>query len=126
MELKNYFATHRGSGILATSDAQGNVDVAVYSRPHVIDEETVAFIMRDRLSHKNLQSNPRAAYSFVEKGDGYQGYRLYLTRIEEDTDIRKIRAHRRRTRPDSQPREKKYWVTFHVDRLRPVVGDRLA
>ena len=59
MDLKTYFSQHKGAGILATADASGKVDVAVYARPHVKDDETIAFIMRDRLSHQNLQSNPQ-------------------------------------------------------------------
>ncbi|MFC1764710.1 pyridoxamine 5'-phosphate oxidase family protein [Planctomycetota bacterium] len=125
MNLKNYFAHHQGSGILATADAQGHVNVAVYSRPHVLDEGTVAFIMRDRLSHHNLQSNPHAAYSFVEAGEGHQGRRIYLTRIKEETDATKIQSLRRRTRPDSKPDEAKFLVTFQVDEIRPIVGSQL-
>jgi hypothetical protein len=86
MDLQEYFEKHKGSGILATADADGNVDLAVYARPHVNDDETLAFIMRDRLSHQNLQSNPRAAYIFLEEGRSYRGKRLYLTRSSEETD----------------------------------------
>ncbi|HPI23199.1 MAG TPA: pyridoxamine 5'-phosphate oxidase family protein, partial [Spirochaetota bacterium] len=45
MDLKDYFETRQGTGVLATADAQGNVDAALYSRPHVMDDGTVAFIM---------------------------------------------------------------------------------
>ena len=44
MDLKDYFETARGLGVLATADSDGNVDVAVYSRPHFIDGDSVAFI----------------------------------------------------------------------------------
>jgi hypothetical protein len=81
--------------------------------------------MADRLSHANLQSNPHAAYLFVEAGQGYKGRRLYLTKIAENTDPQKIDALRRRPLPaecgvDGQSR---YLVHFHVDRVRPLVGD---
>jgi len=62
MKLSEYFENATGRGVLATSDADGKVDVAVYSRPHFIDEETIACIMTDKLTHKNLRSNPYAAY----------------------------------------------------------------
>jgi hypothetical protein len=122
MDLKEYFEKHTGSGILATADAEGNVNMAVYARPHVKDDATVAFIMRDRLSHQNLQSNPHAAYIFLEEVKGYQGKRLYLTLTSEETDPEKIAALRRRTAPDSHPDESKFLVTFRVDRVRPAVG----
>ena len=71
MSLAEYFESTKGLGVLGTADAEGNVDMAVYSRPHVIDETTVAFIMRERLSYANLQSNPKAAYLFTERGQGF-------------------------------------------------------
>ena len=122
MDLQEYFEKHIGSGILATADADGNVDLAVYARPHVKTDSTLAFIMRDRLSHHNLQSNPHAAYIFLEKGQGYSGKRLYLTRLSEDTNPERIAALRRHTKPDSRPDERKFLVTFSVDRIRPAVG----
>jgi hypothetical protein len=71
MDLKTYFENTSGLGILSTADYSGQVDAAVYSRPHFMDDGTVAFIMRDRLTHNNLQSNPHAAYLFKEDGEGY-------------------------------------------------------
>lgn len=126
MDIKNYFENQKGAGMLATADAEGRVDIAVYSRPHVIDSQTIAFIMRDRLSHRNLQSNPQAAYSFLESGEGCQGLRLYLTKVDEDTDAEKIKRLRRRTQPDSNPNETKFLVTFRINHIRPAVGDNLA
>jgi len=122
MDLQGYFKKHKGSGMLATADADGKVDVAVYARPHVKDNTTIAFIVRDRLSHQNLQSNPHAAYIFLEEGDGYQGKRLYLTRNGEETNSEKIASLRRRTKSDSNTEERKFLVTFSVDRIRPAVG----
>lgn len=126
MNLKEYFEVTKGSGVLATAGADGSVDVAVYARPHVMDEETVAFIMADRLSHKNLQSNPHAAYLFREGSTGYSGKRLHLTKVNEETDVEKIQALRRRKVPiacEPGEGEVRYLVTFHVDRVRPLVGD---
>jgi hypothetical protein len=92
MSLSDYFANAKGAGVLATADAKGNVDAAVYARPHVIDEETIAFIMADHMSHRNLQSNPHAVYLFMEDGDAYVGKRLYLTKVREESDPEKILA----------------------------------
>ena len=102
------------------------MDVAVYARPHVIDEETVAFIMAGRLSHKNLQSNPHAAYLFREGAGGFVGKRLHLTKVEEGTDAEAIQVLRRRKTPiacEPEEGEVRYLVTFHMDRVRPLVGD---
>ena len=67
MDLKAYFENTKGTGIISTADAEGNVDCAVYARPHIMEDGSLAFIMRDRLSHKNLQSNPKAANMFIEE-----------------------------------------------------------
>ncbi len=126
MSLKEYFEGTKGFGVLATASADGAVDVAVYARPHVIDEETVAFIMADRLSHSNLRSNPQAAYIFHEGSTGYLGKRLHLTKVNEESDVEKIQALRRRKTPiacEPGEGEVRYLVTFHVDRVRPLVGD---
>jgi len=123
MSLAEYFEAKEGLGVLATADSEGNVDLAVYGRPHVIDQTTVAFIMRDRLSHRNLESNPKAAYMFAEKGQGYNGKRLYLTMTGQETDPELIESFsRRKKRHDRPTDEKRYLVYFRIDRERPLVG----
>ena len=57
MDLKAYFENASGFGVMATADGEGRTNAAIYSRPHVFDDGTWAFIMRDRLTHHNLQSN---------------------------------------------------------------------
>ena len=96
MTLHEYFEGTQGMGVLATADAEGRSDVALYARPHVMEDGTVAFIMADRLSHANLQSNPYAAYLFMEAGGGYRGKRLHLRKVREETDPETIRSLRRR------------------------------
>jgi hypothetical protein len=125
MNISDYFETAQGTGILATSNSEGRVDIAIYSRPHVTDENTVAFIMRPRLSHENLQSNPHAAYMFIEKTEGYKGIRLYLTRLREETDPALVDSFRRKGhKADSNSDEKSFLVYFQIDRIRPLVGDK--
>jgi hypothetical protein len=126
MNIQEYFENTKGTGVLATANADGLVDVAVYARPHVLDEETICFIMRDRLSHTNLQSNPHAAYLFHEAGGGYKGKRLYLTKTGEETDPEKIAAVRRRQTPagcTDEEGENQFLVTFRIDGTRPLIGD---
>ncbi|MBU0987235.1 MAG: pyridoxamine 5'-phosphate oxidase family protein, partial [Proteobacteria bacterium] len=60
MELKDYFENIKGLGILSTADRSGKVNAAVYSRPHFMEDGSLAFIMRDRLTHQNVLSNPHA------------------------------------------------------------------
>jgi hypothetical protein len=125
MNLSDYFDKVQGLGILATSDSDGMVDLAIYAKPHVIDQTTVAFVMRERLSHENLKSNPQAAYMFVEQGEGYAGKRLYLTKIREETNTSVVEMFRKK-QPDicaADDDSNKYLVHFQVDDIRPLVGD---
>lgn len=128
MNLSEYFENTTGRGVLATADSDGNVDAAVYSRPHFIDETTIAYIMTDRLTHKNLQSNPHAAYIFAESpSEKFAGKRLYLTKIKEDTDpeaIQKIRWRKTYVIPEDQAGQKRFLVFFRIDKVLPLVGDK--
>lgn len=121
MDLKNYFENTEGVGVLATADAEGRVDAAIYSRPHVMDPDTVAFIMRDRLTHHNLQSNPNAAYLFVEAGEKYVGKRLFLTKIREEQDTELAYKLRRRKYPEDK-QEPLFLAFFRIDKILPLIG----
>jgi hypothetical protein len=124
MSLAEYFENVQGLGILGTADSSGEVDLAIYARPHVIDETTIALIMSDRLSHKNLKSNPNAAYIFIEHGEGYSGKRLYLTKVSENTDPDRIESIRRdHSKRHADPNSMSYLVYFRVEKIRPLVGD---
>jgi len=120
MDLKGYFGGTSGRGVLATADAQGKVDVAVFARPHVMDDGTVGFIMPDRLTHFNLQSNPHAAYLFMEEGGGWKGVRLFLKKTREEKDTELLRSLRRRRYTDEE--EGRYLVLFQVDKVLPLIG----
>jgi hypothetical protein len=124
MSLAEYFENTQGIGVLATADDKGKVDTALYARPHVVDETTVAFIMSDRLSHSNLTVNPSAVYLFIEKRPGYVGKRLYLTKIREETSPAAIDAMSRRQRTDCRVEGESYLVYFRVDTVRPLTGSK--
>jgi hypothetical protein len=120
MDMKEYFENAKGLGVLATADSDGKVDVAIYARPHVMDDGTVAFIMPDRLTHHNLQSNPHAAYLFKEEGPKYVGKRLFLSKVKEEKDTELLQSLRRRSYGDDE--EGRYLVYFKVDKVLPLVG----
>jgi hypothetical protein len=126
MKLSEYFEHAKGVGVLATADATGKVNTAVYSRPHFLnpeDDGTVAFIMADRLCHANIQANPYASYLFIEEGEGYVGKRLSLVKVEEETDADKIQAVRRRNLPcECEDGKTRFLVHFRVDGVRPLIG----
>jgi hypothetical protein len=127
MKLSEYFEKTKGRGVIATADSGGKVGTAVYGRPHFINEKTVAFIMADRLMHKNLKSNPYASYLFMESKEGYAGMRLYLEKIREEKDPELINKIRRK---DSHPAYKanqgqiRYLVYFKISKVLPLIGEK--
>jgi hypothetical protein len=121
MKISEYFKTAKGTGVLATADESGRVNIGIYAVPHVMDEETIAFIMADRLTHQNLQSNPHAAYLFMEEEEKkYKGKRLYLTKIREEKDSPTLDSIRRKKYPELKGEE--YLVYFRVDKVLPLIG----
>ena len=123
MNLSEYLRKTKGTGVLATSDSDGNIDVAIYSLPYVIEENKIAFSMLERTSYANIQSNPKACYIFIEKGQGYNGRRLYLKMVSEETDLKvieeiksqHIRRHQGKT---DQPR---HFIYFSIEKTRPLI-----
>lgn len=122
MNLSEYFEQTKGSGILATADADGKVNVALYSRPHFMDDGTVAFIMAQRLTHENLKTNPWAAYLFMESKEGYSGKRLYLKKVREEQNEQLISEIRRKRDHVPSKTGAKYLVYFKVEKVLPLVG----
>jgi hypothetical protein len=122
MTLKEYFETNKGLGILSTADSQGKVDAAVYSRPHLMEDGTMALVMRDRLSHTNLQSNPHAMYLFKEDSPGYQGKRLFITKVKEEKNTELLESLRRRKAAYGDDADR-FLVFFKLDKEVPLVGD---
>lgn len=121
MSLKEYFNSAKGLGVLSTADSDGKVDSAIYARPHFMEDGTLAMIMRDRLSHHNLQSNPHATYLFKEEGPGYRGKRLFMTKVREEENSKLLESLRRRKSEYSEG-EARFLVFFKVDKELPLVG----
>jgi len=126
MKLSEYFENAKGVGVLATADSSGKVNAAIYGRPHFMDEQTIAFIAADKLTHANLQSNPHAAYIFKENGN-YEGRRLYITKIREEKDSPLIDEIRRGKHPEGEGQHQstgtKFLLYFHLDNVLPLIGD---
>lgn len=113
--LQEYFETTKGFGVLATADGDGKVDAAVYSSPHFLEEGTLSFIMLDRLTHHNLQSNPFATFLFVEDGTGYKGKRLFLKKVREENNPELIEKLKRR-KATEKPEESRFLMYFTLEK----------
>jgi Pyridoxamine 5'-phosphate oxidase len=120
-KMQKYFENTKGVGVLATADSKGRVDAAIYSRPHFLEEKSLAFIMRDRLTHHNLQSNPSATFLFIEEGTGFKGKRLFLKKIREENNPELVKRIKRRQYTDENE-EPIFVVYFTVEKELPLVG----
>ncbi len=123
MDWKAYFENAKGMGFLATANNKGEVDIAVYSRPKVMEDETLAYGMADRLTHANLVENPNAVYAFNE--GGFQGKRLFLEKVKEETAgplLDSIRKEADRVVGPGIGDMVKFVVYFRVKKHLPLVG----
>jgi hypothetical protein len=122
MKLAEYFESTKGRGVLATSDGEGRVNLAIYARPHFTDENTVSFIMTEKLTHQNLKSNPWAAYLFTEEDWKYQGKRLYLKKTREVEDPDLVEQICRKCDYSHYESGNRFVVYFNIEKVLPLIG----
>ena len=123
MDWQVYFERAQGTGFLGTANRAGEVNIAVYSRPTVMRDGSLAFGMTDRLTHANLRENPKAVYAFQERG--FQGYRLYLELIREETRspvLDEIRSRADAIVGPGTGEQVKFLVLFRIVKHFPLVG----
>jgi hypothetical protein len=80
-QVMEMFNRENRIGALATSNANGDVNAAVFGSPRMIDEDTVIMAIGDNRSFKYLQENPKASFIVIEPGKtpaSWKGIRLYL------------------------------------------------
>ena len=125
MKLSEYFEKTKGRGVIAASDSEGKMAIAVYAKPHFINERTVAFIMADRLIHKNLEFNTHASYLFMESKEKYVGKRLFLTKMKEEENselIDKVRRKEVCPMDEGYKSGRRFLVYFNIDKVLPLIG----
>ena len=124
MQLQDYFENTSGVGVLSTADSGGKIDSAIYARPHVMADGSLAFVMRDRLTHHNLQENPYAAFLFIESDRGYKGLRLFLKKVREDQDTELVAKMTRRSLSAEEDEAKgpKFLVYFELEKALNLIG----
>ena len=80
-ELMELFNKQPRIGTLSTSNRKGDVNVAIFGSPRMIDEDTVIMgIGKNRTLH-NLIENPKAVFIIVEPGTSlmdWNGCRVYM------------------------------------------------
>lgn len=123
MNWQEYFEEARGMGYLATANVEGDVDIAVYSRPRAMRDGTLAFGMTDRLTHANLSTNPKAVYAFQRQGA--EGVRIYLEKVREEEKgpvLEEVRDRADRIVGAGTGEQVRFLVFFRVTKYLPLVG----
>jgi len=123
MGIQEYFEGKNGLGIISTADAEGEVNSAVYFRPQFMDEGTVAFVMRDRLTRANLNINPYDRYIFVENVQIYKGKWLHLKKVGEERETDRMCALKRKTGVEGKndKDDPRHLIFFELQRELPLV-----
>jgi hypothetical protein len=120
-QLPDYFRNTTGTGILSTASGEGQVNSALYAKPRFFENDQIAFIMLDRLSHHYLQSNPHAAYLFLEAGEGYRGIRLILKKQAEELNTPRIDELLNAEGRSYVGDKDRYLVFFTIEKILPLV-----
>lgn len=127
-QLMEMFNKMSRIGVLATSNNDGDVNVAVFGSPRMIDENTVIMAIGDNRSYQYLQENPKASFIVVEPGDSpmaWKGARLYL---EVDTMERygelldSFREKIRKMAGDTSANAIVAAIRFRITAVRPLIA----
>jgi hypothetical protein len=84
-EVMELFNKRPRIGTLSTANKKGEVNVAVFGSPQMIDENTVIMGIGRNRSFRNLQENPKAVFIVVEPGKtvmDWKGARVYLDVVD--------------------------------------------
>lgn len=125
-KLMEYFNKQPRLGTLSTSNTQGNVNVAYFGSPRMVDEKTVFMGLGKNRTFANLKENPNAAYMIMEPGktlSEWKGVRLYLKMIDCQTSGEKldmIRAKIAEAAGEGASKMIHAAVTFEIQEIRPL------
>ena len=125
-KLMEYFNKQPRIGTLSTADKAGNVDVAYFGSPRMVDEKTVVMGLGKNRTFANLQDNPHAVYMIMEPGKSlpeWKGVRVYLTMTECQTSGEKldqIKAAIAEKGGEAAAKMIHAAVTFDIKEIRPL------
>ncbi|RLB41743.1 MAG: pyridoxamine 5'-phosphate oxidase family protein [Deltaproteobacteria bacterium] len=88
-ELLAIFNKRPRIGTLSTANAKGEVNVAVFGSPQMVDENTVIMGIGRNRTFRNLQENPHGVFIVMEPGKtimDWKGARVYLEVMDIETD----------------------------------------
>lgn len=126
-ELMEMFNKRPRIGSLSTADKSGNVNVAVFGSPQMVDEETVVMGIGKNRSLKNLKENPKAAFIVMEPGETvaeWSGARVYLEAQTVDGEgpfYEDIKAHIAKMAGPDAAKMISAAVRFKITEVRPIL-----
>ena len=83
-ELMELFNKMPRIGTLSTANKQGDVNVAVFGSPRMIDQDTIVMGIGNNRTFRNLERNPKAVFIVMEPGPtvmDWKGARVYLEAV---------------------------------------------
>ena len=124
--VKQLFSTRERTNILATTGADGKVNVAAFGSPALAGDDRISMLLGDNRTWANLNHNPHGAFLIIMNGStgmGMQGCRVYVKAVQmtdsgTEFDARK---HEIRGRIGGAADMLKHLVAFEVLEMRPIL-----
>ena len=88
-EIMEFFNKRPRNCLITTANGKGDVNVAVYGSPQMIDENRVTIAVRNSRTYENLRENPKAAIIVMEPGEvkhDSKAVRVYLELAAIETE----------------------------------------
>ena len=126
-ELMELFNKYPRIGALATANKEGDVNVAVFGSPRMVDEETIVMGIGNNRSYRNLQRNPKAVFIVMEPGEtvmDWKGARVYLEAVDLATDgefYNQTKQHITKSSGVQAVKMIQAAVRFKITEVRPIV-----
>jgi hypothetical protein len=126
-ELMELFNKYPRIGALATANREGDVNVAVFGSPRMVDENTIVMGIGNNRSFRNLQRNPKAVFIVMEPGEtvmDWKGARVYLEAVDLATDgefYNQIKQHITKSSGVQAANMIQAAIRFKITEVRPIV-----
>ncbi len=126
-KLMEYFNKQPRIGTLSTASKDGEVNVAYFGSPRMIDERTVTMAVRNNRTFANLQENPNAVFMILEPaktGSEWKGLRVYVKMTDHQTSGEKLESTKAAiAQAAGEETAKSIYaaLTFEIKDIRPLI-----
>lgn len=124
--VKRYAGEAGKTSVISTANRSGETNIAMFGSPALINDETVAVMLGENRTYRNLTENPYAAYLLTLPGKAgmqTEGCRIYLKvrKVEdggEDFDAMKAMI---KAEVGGAAEMLKHRIVFDVIEVRPIL-----